>query len=168
LADEPNLRLSLLRGKAIEGNHQAALRVGDLRQVVAVLTLMTGQERQIKVLVEIANMGLRNAHMGCHDAMDFAVGGVSLGAQPANADEDIIAVGRPWTGKALRLGRQQAHMRTGTRLLGTTTGPARHRKHLVEGLDGFFPSQIVAQYQHLAAVRTSWEFGLIDEALLGV
>ena len=43
LADEPNLRLSPLRRKAIKGNHQAALRLGDLSQVVSVLALMTGQ-----------------------------------------------------------------------------------------------------------------------------
>jgi hypothetical protein len=52
--------------------------------------------------------------------------------------------------------------------MGTTTGPARYGKHLVEGLDGFLPSQIVAQHQHLAAVGASEQFGLIDEALLGV
>jgi len=52
--------------------------------------------------------------------------------------------------------------------MGTTTGPAGHGEHLAEGLDSFLPSQRVAQHQHLAAVRTSWEFRLIDEALLGI
>ena len=113
-------------------------------------------------------MGLGNPDVGCHVAMDFAVGGASLIAQPANADHHIIAVGRTWRGDALRLGGQQTHVRTGTRLLGTTTGSARYGEHLVEGLNGFIPSQIVAHHQNLTAVGTSWPFGLIDEALLGV
>jgi hypothetical protein len=52
--------------------------------------------------------------------------------------------------------------------MGTTTGAAGHGEDLVEGLDGFIPSQIVAHHQHLTAVGTSWQFGLIDEASLGV
>jgi len=43
---------------AVKGNHQTPLSVGDLSQAVKVLALMTGQEREVKVLVEIADMRL--------------------------------------------------------------------------------------------------------------
>ena len=52
--------------------------------------------------------------------------------------------------------------------MGTTTRSARYREHLVEGLNGFIPSQVVAHHQNLTAVGASWEFRLIDEALLGI
>src|SRR5687767_8887306 len=100
--------------------------------------------------------------------MDFGVGGASLITQPANPNQDIIAVGRPGSGDALSLSGQQAHLRTGTRLMGTTTGTAGHGENLVESLDDFIPSQIVAHHQNLPAVGASQPFGLIDQALLGV
>ena len=113
-------------------------------------------------------MGLRNPHVGGQGAMDFAVGGTRLSVQSANVDKDIVAIGGPWRGNALSLCGQQAHVRTRTRRMGTTTRPARHSEHLVEGLNDFIPSQVVAHHQHLTAGGASWEFGLIDEALLGV
>lgn len=40
--------------QAIEGNNQAALLLGNLSQVVVVLALVAGQQRQIDLLIQIA------------------------------------------------------------------------------------------------------------------
>jgi hypothetical protein len=45
---------------------------------------------------------------------------------------------------------------------------AYHREDAIEGLHGLVPRQIVAQGHKVAAVRTGVEFGLINEALVGV
>ena len=55
--NEPNLRLTPLGREAIEGDDEAALLLGDLGQSPVLLTLVTGQQGSIHVLIEIAHMG---------------------------------------------------------------------------------------------------------------
>jgi len=43
--------------EAIEGDDEAALLLGDLGQSPVLLTLVTGQQGSIHVLIEIAHMG---------------------------------------------------------------------------------------------------------------
>ena len=104
LADEPNLRLTPLGRQAVECHNQAALLLGDLGQVVFVLPLMARQQRQIEVLIQIADVGRRNADLGSQCGTNFAVGGAGLLPPPANAHDDVIAIGGAGRRNALPLG----------------------------------------------------------------
>src|SRR6266516_1655707 len=102
-ANEPNLGLAPLRSQAIEGHDQAALLRGNLGQVVAVLPLVAGQERQIDLLIQIAHVGLRDADLGGQFGVNLAVRGAVLLPPPANAYQHIIAIGGARKGEALTL-----------------------------------------------------------------
>jgi hypothetical protein len=51
------LRLTPLRGQAVEGHDQAALLLGTLGEAIAVLPRVAGEEGQIDLLIQIAHMG---------------------------------------------------------------------------------------------------------------
>jgi hypothetical protein len=63
-ADAPQLRLASLRGQASQGHNHAALLLGNLGEAIAVLPLVASQEGQIDLLIQIANMGRREADPG--------------------------------------------------------------------------------------------------------
>jgi hypothetical protein len=50
----------------------------------------------------------------------------------------------------------------------TVTRAAGDREHASQGLHGFIPGEIIAKGQTVVAVGAGEEFGLINEALLGV
>jgi hypothetical protein len=78
--------------------------LGDLGQVVLVLPLVARQQRQIEVLIQIADVGRRNADLGSQCGVNFAVGGAGLLPPPANAHDDVIAIGGAGRRNALPLG----------------------------------------------------------------
>ncbi len=89
--------------------------MGHLRQAIAVLALVTGHQRQIDVLIEVAHMGLRDIDLAREVGVNLAVGGVVVLPPPANANEHIVAVSGASKGNALGFRRQQAQLGACTR-----------------------------------------------------
>ena len=141
---------------------------GNLRQVVAVLPLVAGQQRQIDLLIQIAHVGLRDADLGGQFGVNLAVRGAGLLPPPANAHQHIIAIGGARKGDALPLGGQQAHARARTGRVRAATRSTGHREDAIEPLHGLIPRQIVAHHQQIAAMGTGQELRLINDALVGV
>ena len=92
-ADEPNLGLAPLRSQAVESHDQAALLLGNLGQTIPVLPLVAGQKGQIDLLIQIAHVGLRDADLGGQFGVNLAVRGAGLLPPPANAHDDVVAIG---------------------------------------------------------------------------
>src|SRR2546426_7205772 len=71
--------------------------------MVSVLTFVAGQQRQIELLIEIAHMGLGDAHLRGELQVNFAVRGAVLLAPPANPHQYLIAIGGARRSQALSL-----------------------------------------------------------------
>jgi hypothetical protein len=157
-----------LRSQAVESHDQAALLLGNLGEMVAVLPLVAGQERQINLLIQIGHVGLRDADLGGQFGVNLTVCGAGLLPPPANAYQHIIAIGGARKGEALTLCGKQAHTRARTGRVPTATGSAGHRDDAIECLHGLIPGEIVAHHQEIATVGTGHQFRLINHALLGI
>jgi hypothetical protein len=59
-ADEPELWFSPFGGQAVQGNDQAAVLLHGLFQAVAVLLLLTREQREIDLWVQIPHVRFRN------------------------------------------------------------------------------------------------------------
>ena len=68
------MRLAPLRCEAIQGDDQAALLLGDLGQAPALLPLVTGEQGQIDVLIEIAHMGFGDGEPARELGVNLAIG----------------------------------------------------------------------------------------------
>ena len=119
----------------------------NLRQMVSVLTFVAGQQRQIELLIEIAHMGLGDAHLRGELQVNFAVRGAVLLAPPANPHQYLIAIGGARRSQALSLRGVQAHSKASTGRTRTATGPAGYRQGASERLHGLIPRQIVTHDQ---------------------
>src|SRR5688572_6665823 len=118
--------------------------------------------------MEIAHMGRRDADVRAQIGLNLLVGGVVLLAPPANSHHHIAAIGGPRKRDALGLGRDQAQAGPLTGVMVTTPWSASHREHTTEGLHHLIPCQIVAKFEPVTTMGAGEEFGLINEALLGV
>lgn len=82
-----------MRSQAIEGHDHAALLRGHLGQAIAVRPVVASQEWQIDLLIQIPHVGLRDADLGGQFGVNLAVRGAGLLPPPANAHDDVVAIG---------------------------------------------------------------------------
>src|SRR5690349_7971611 len=100
--------------------------------------------------------------------MYLTVRGAVLLPPPANAHDDVVAIGGAGRREALPLCREQAQARANTRGVRTATRSTCHREDAIEHLHGLIPSQIVTHHEQSATMRTCQELRVINAALVGV
>jgi hypothetical protein len=82
-----------LRNQAVEGHDHAALLLGNLGEAIAVLPLVAGEKWHIDLLIQITHVGLRDADLGGQFGVNLAGRGAGLLPPPANAHDDVVAIG---------------------------------------------------------------------------